>query len=81
MYHTIEFRVDFTVDLEVSPRDRLERLLIRQGTRVRSQLRPYIHETEYGPIEMADLFFEDGTATRGIPFASFCFVSERKGRR
>lgn len=81
MYHTIEFRGDYTLDLEVSPQNRRAQLLIRDGTRVRTQLRPYVHETEYGPVEVADLFFEDGTTTRGIPFACFSFVSERENRR
>jgi hypothetical protein len=31
-------------------------------------------EAEDGPVEVADLFFQDGTTTRGIRFASFSFV-------
>jgi hypothetical protein len=27
-----------------------------------------------GLIEMADLFFEDGTAARNIPFCHFAFI-------
>jgi hypothetical protein len=30
-----------------------------------------------GPVEVADLFFADGTATRRVPFASSSFVGER----
>jgi hypothetical protein len=74
MYHTIEFAVEFVADLELSPKHRLEQLLIRQGTRLRAQLKPSVVETVGGPIEVADLFFEDGTATRTIPFAYFAFV-------
>jgi len=81
MYHTIEFRVDYTVDLESSPKYPQKRMLIRQGTRVRTQLMPYVEETEIGPIEVADLFFEDGTVTRSVPFASFSFVEERNASR
>ena len=80
MYHTIEFRDDLTVDVALSPKEKLERLLIRKGTRVRTQLKPYVTDSEEGPVEVADLFFEDGSATRGIPYASFSFVEERKGR-
>ena len=36
-------------------------------------------ETSTGPVEVADLFFEDGTATRGVPFACFCFLEEAVG--
>jgi hypothetical protein len=74
MYHTIEFAADLWVDLEVSPRHRLERLLLRRGTRLPAQVRPYVVEAAEGPVETADLFFADGTTTRGVPFACFAFV-------
>ena len=74
MYHAIEFRVEFTVDVEVSPKDPLERMTIRRGTRIRTQIKPYVAETLDGPNEVADLFFENGTATRRVPFAYFSFV-------
>src|SRR5271170_403757 len=61
MYHTIEFRAEFTVDLEISSRAPLERLLIRKGTRIRMQIKPYVTDTLEGPVEVADLFFENGT--------------------
>jgi len=74
VYHTIEFAADFTVDLEVSPRRRLERLLIRRGARLSAQVKPYVVETEEGPVESADLFFADGTAARSVRFERFRFV-------
>jgi hypothetical protein len=74
MYHTIEFAVDLPVALETSPKQPLERLLIRRGTRTKAQVKPYVLEGEEGPIEVADLFFADGTATRGIPFEFFSFA-------
>jgi hypothetical protein len=74
MYHTIEFAVDFLADLEPSPKHRLERLLLRKRTRLQARIRPYVVEGEDGPVEVADLFFEDGTATRTVPFACFSFV-------
>ena len=74
MYHTIEFGVEFTADLEISPRHRLERLLLRRGTRRQAQIKPYVVEGEDGPLGVADLFFEDGTATCTVPFACFSFV-------
>jgi hypothetical protein len=74
MYHTLEFAAEFMVDLEVSRKQPLERVLIRRGTRVRAQLRPYVIEAEDGPVEVADLFFEDGSATRGVRFERFAFV-------
>ena len=74
MYHTIEFTADFVVDLEIGPQHWLERMLIRRGTRRQAQIRPYVVETEDGPVEVADLFFADGTTTRTVPFESFAFV-------
>lgn len=74
MYHTIQFTVAFLVGLEVSPRQPLERVRIRRGDRLRAQVRPYVVDTAEGPREVADLFFEDGTATRRVPFAYFAFV-------
>jgi hypothetical protein len=74
VYHTIEFAKELTVDLEISPRHWLERLRICRGTRLQAQIKPYVVETEDGLLEVADLFFADGTTTRRLPFASFSFV-------
>jgi hypothetical protein len=74
MYHPIRFAEDLWLDLERSSKHPLERVFLRANTQRRVQLRPFILETEDGPMEMADLFFEDGTTARGIPFASFTFV-------
>ena len=74
MYHTIEFAAEFLADFEISPKHRLERRLIRRGTRLQAQVRPYVVKGRGGPVEVADLFFEDGTAIRMVPFAWFSFV-------
>jgi hypothetical protein len=74
MYHTIEFAADTMVDIEFAPTEHLERLRIRKGTRRKAQVRPHVVDTETGPIEVADLFFDDGTATSMVPFESFFFV-------
>jgi hypothetical protein len=74
VYHTIEFAVEFLADLETSPKHWLERVLIRRGTRLRAQVKPHVVEGEDGPVEVADLFFADGTAARTVPFESFSFV-------
>jgi hypothetical protein len=54
---TIKFSEVFEVDLEISPKHCLERMLIRRGTRLQAQIKPYAIETEDGPVEVADLFF------------------------
>jgi hypothetical protein len=74
MFHTIEFLTDLTVDLEVSPRKPLERMCIRHGSRRTVEIKPYVIETSDGPTEVADLFFDDGTATRRVAFACFMLV-------
>ncbi len=74
MYHTIAFAVDFLADLEVSRKQPLERVQIRKGDRLPAQVKPYVVESDDGPAEVADLFFEDGTATRRVPFSWFRFV-------
>jgi hypothetical protein len=74
MYHTIEFTQKFMVDLEVSPKQPLERVCVRKGVRRQAQVRPYVMDTEAGLVEVADLYFDDGTATRLIPFACFRFA-------
>ena len=74
MYHTIEFRKGLLLDLEISPRDRLERLAVRTGSRLCAQIKPYMVETDHGPVEVADLFFADGTTSREVPFAWFSLV-------
>ncbi len=74
MYRLIEFNTAFTADLEVSPKQRLERLRVRNGTRANVCLRPYVVETAGGPVEVADLYFEDGTVTGQVRFEQFRFV-------
>lgn len=73
-YHTIGFHADRTVDLELTSQQPLERLRIRKGTRTAAQVKPYVIESVDGPVEVADLFFSDGTATRAVPFGVFSFV-------
>jgi len=74
MYHTVQFNEPLTLDLEVSSKHPLERLSVREGTRLRAQVRPYVVDGGDGPVEVADLFFDDGTTTRGVRFSSFSFV-------
>ena len=74
MYHTIEFGVELVAELEISPKQPLECLVVYQGARLQAQIKPHVVEGEDGPVEVADLFFEDGSATRRVPFAYFSFV-------
>jgi hypothetical protein len=76
MYHTIEFRLRGLAELETPGRLHLEQLVIGQGTRLSAQIKPYIVETKRGPVEVADLFLEDGSVARAVRYATFSFVDD-----
>jgi hypothetical protein len=74
MYHTIAFNESMTLDVEISPKHFLEQVSVEAGTQLQAEIKPYVVELEDGFVEVADLFFDDGTITRRVPFASFSFV-------
>ena len=74
MYHIIEFDEALTLDLRPAGEGKPECVSVKKGLRLRARLRPRVLEAEGGPVEAADLLFEDGTSLRSVPFASFCFV-------
>jgi len=74
VYHTIQFAVEIVAALEVSRKLPLERVRIRKGERLDVQLRPHVVEADKGPVEVADLYFADGTITRNVPYEWFAFV-------
>jgi hypothetical protein len=75
VYHLIEFVADCCTDLERGSHHPLEQVGLHRGTRRRVQLRPHVIEDETGPVEVADLFFEDGSAARNVPFSVFTFMT------
>ena len=76
MNHVIEFRLRGLAELETPGRSHLEQLVIKQGTRLSAQIKPYVVETKRGPVEVADLLFEDGSVARSVRMATFSFVDE-----
>jgi hypothetical protein len=74
MYHLIRFTRGITTGVERSAKQPLELLKIRAGVEMRAQVKPYVVESYGEAVEVADLFFEDGSSTRKIPFAVFVFV-------
>ena len=76
MYHTIEFRVPGRARVERQGTAVPVQVSIRQGARFKARIQPYVLESSLGPVEVADLFLEDGTAARAVRFASFHFVDE-----
>jgi hypothetical protein len=75
MFHEIEFRLKGIAQRDSSDAN-VNQGAIARGTRVRAEIRPYVVETKYGPVEVADLSLEDGTVARGVRFASFRFVEK-----
>ncbi len=73
MYHAIEFVADVWADLEGGSRP-MEQVLLSRGTRLRARVQPRVVPGRYGPVEAADLYFEDGTIVRLMPFALFSFA-------
>jgi len=76
MYHRIEFRRKGVAEVESPGKARLEKVVIKPGTRLRAHLQPRVLETSQGPIEVADLYLEDGTVARAVRFAAFRFLDE-----
>jgi hypothetical protein len=74
MFHAIEFRVSLVLDFEISSEHQLQQIEVCRGIRTSAQIRPYVMETERGPVEVADLFFADGPTSRAVPFECFRFV-------
>jgi hypothetical protein len=74
MYHAIRFTAEFDTHLETCPKKPPERVHIGEGTRLRAYVKPHVVETPDGPVEVADLFLEDGRAARLVPFARFSFL-------
>ena len=76
MYHSIEFERDLLAELDVPGEGRMPRILIEQGTRLRTEIHPYVVESALGPIEVADLLLQDDSIARSVAFASFHFRDE-----
>ena len=74
MSHLIEFRTCFLADVEISPKQRLDRVRIRKGMQVNAVTIPNVVETPQGIIETADLLFNDGSIMHTIPYECFCYV-------
>ena len=76
MYHNIEFRLKGIAEFETPGRQHLEQLVIRPGTRLHARINPYVIESQFGPVEVADLLLQDGSVARSVRFAAFSFVDE-----
>jgi hypothetical protein len=76
MYHTIEFRLKGLAEFETPGRAHLEQVVIQQGSRLSACTKPYVLESNHGPVEVADLLLEGGSIVRAVRMATFSFVDE-----
>ena len=76
MYHIVEFRVSGLAELDTPGDQRSLQVFIKKGTRVRAEVKPYVVESDHGPVEVADLWAEDGTSARAVRFAAIRFIDE-----
>jgi hypothetical protein len=74
MYHRLQFQAAYCLDLRVSGKARLEQLLIQEGEVIDAQVRPYVQETDEGPVEVADLYLPGDGALLAVPMGHFQFV-------
>jgi hypothetical protein len=71
MEQTIEFVTDWWADLELSPGQPPERVLVPRGTRRRAEVRPRTLTGKWAFVEAADLHFEDGSTALGVHYDAF----------
>ena len=81
MFHAIEFRCEFLAKVERPGHAGLEQVPIEEGTRLQAEIKPYVAESGDGPIEVADLIFEDGSIARAVRFAAFRFLDGSRRRK
>ncbi len=74
MSHTLRFTKDVVAELKASPRKPVEVVLIREGECLTTGIRPHVMETSEGPVEVADLFLQDGNTACRVPFGCFTFA-------
>jgi len=81
MLHAIEFRWVVLAEVDRPDYAYLERVVIKEGTRLHAEIKPYVAESDDGPIEVADLHMQDGSIARAVRFAAFRFLDKSKRRK
>jgi hypothetical protein len=56
----------------------MQSVVINEGTRLSAKIKPYVAEPPGGPVEMADLYLEDGSVIRAVRLAAFQFFDSSK---
>jgi hypothetical protein len=78
MIHTIEFRWLVLAEINGPEYGLMQGIVINEGTRLSARIKAYVADSPDGPIEMADLYLEDGSVVRAVRFAAFAFLDESK---
>jgi hypothetical protein len=78
MMHAIKFRSAVFADVDRPEHAYRQRVVIQPGTRLQTQLRPYVTDSADGAVEVADLTFDDGSFARAVQFAAFQFLDGAK---
>jgi len=78
MIHPIEFRWLVIAEIDGPEYGLMQSVVINEGTRLSAKINPYVAESPGGPIEMADLYLEDGSVIRAVRFAAFQFLDGSK---
>jgi hypothetical protein len=81
MIHEIEFRWVVLAEVDRPEYAYLQRVVIKEGTRMHARIKPYVAQSPDGPVEVADLYFDDGSVARAVRFAAFRFLDRAKSRK
>ena len=74
MLHRIEFRWLVLAEIDRPEYALMQRIVIKEGTQFSAKIKPYVAESPDGPIEVADLYLDDGSVLRAVRFAAFRFL-------
>jgi hypothetical protein len=78
MIQPIEFRWLVVAEIDGSEYGLMQSVVIKVGTRLSAKVEPYVVASPDGPIEVADLYLEDGSVVRAVRFAAFHFLDGSK---
>ena len=66
MVHVIEFRWVILAQVDRPDYSDQQQVVIKKGTRLHTHIKPYVIESPDGPVEVADLYLDDGSVARGF---------------
>jgi len=66
--------VNHQFDLQMPKKARLEQIVIKEGEIIEARVRPYVQETQDGPVEVADLDLPGDGTLLAVRMELFCFA-------